>query len=90
MQREVGETEVARAQHERLVEQYHQRQHDGHREEREEQRDDDGLCLAQAQQRRAPALAADGRVGPARADQLLIDEDVDGGDGDQHQADRCV
>ena len=84
MQREVGQRVVALTEHEGLEDEQRDRHDDTEDEEHDQDQSDDRLVLAEAKRSGTAALAADGGVGLAGADQLLVDEHGDGGNNN-HQ-----
>ena len=74
VQRQVGQRVVALPEHKGLEDQQCDRHDDAENEEQEQHGRDQRLMLAQTDRGGTAALAADGGVGLARADQLLVDK----------------
>ena len=85
MQREVGQRVVALTEHEGLEDEQRDRHDDTEDEEHDQDQSDDRLVLAEAKRSGTAALAADGGVGLARTDELLVDKDRNGRDADHDE-----
>ena len=85
MQRQVGQRVVALPEHKGLEDQQCDRHDDAENKEQEQHGRDQQLMLAQTDRGGTAALAADGGVGLARADQLLVDEYRDRSDADHDE-----
>ena len=85
VQRQVGQRVVALPEHKGLEDQQCDRHDDAENKEQEQHGRDQHLMLAQTDRGGTAALAADGGVGLARADQLLVDEYRDRSDADHDE-----
>ena len=85
MQREVGQRVVALTEHEGLEDEQRDRHDDTEDEEHDQDRGDERLVLAEAKRSGTAALAADGGVGLARTDELLVDKDRNRRDADHDE-----
>ena len=85
VQRQVGQRVVALPEHKGLEDQQCDRHDDAENKEQEQHGRDQQLMLAQTDRGGTAALAANGGVGLARADQLLVDEYRDRSDADHDE-----